>query len=247
MDFSLLAVVWSSCCCRRSAPSARSRRAVRHAGCSSGRCRRCTRPSSPSWPWSSTSPTGWPGAATRRGSLFDGLLPFLLIVGPVLVLVLLEPDLGTIGVLDADRLHDVLRRRRQPVAAGRCWSRWASARRGLYRHAQQLPDGPRPGLPGSVGRPAGHRLPHGAGAAGAGHGRASWASAWARAANPARCTCRHAQNDFVFAVVGQELGFIGGVVVIGLYLLLRLPRHPHRAAPRRTRSARCSPSASPPG
>jgi cell division protein FtsW len=28
-----------------------------------------------------------------------------------------------------------------------------------------------------------------------------------------------AQNDFVFAVVAQELGFLGGVAVIGLYLL----------------------------
>src|SRR5262249_33256612 len=28
-----------------------------------------------------------------------------------------------------------------------------------------------------------------------------------------------AQNDFVFAVVGQELGLIGGAIVIGLYLL----------------------------
>ena len=29
-----------------------------------------------------------------------------------------------------------------------------------------------------------------------------------------------AQNDFVFALLGQELGFIGAMVVIGLYLVL---------------------------
>jgi cell division protein FtsW len=29
-----------------------------------------------------------------------------------------------------------------------------------------------------------------------------------------------AENDFIFAVVGQELGLIGGLVVIGLFLLL---------------------------
>ncbi len=36
---------------------------------------------------------------TRAGSLLHGLLPFLLITGPLLLLVVLEPDLGTTGVL----------------------------------------------------------------------------------------------------------------------------------------------------
>ncbi len=40
---------------------------------------------------------------TRKGgrisSLVDGMLPFLLIVGPVLLLIFLEPDLGTAGVV----------------------------------------------------------------------------------------------------------------------------------------------------
>ncbi len=29
-----------------------------------------------------------------------------------------------------------------------------------------------------------------------------------------------AENDFIFAVIGQELGYVGGVVIIGLFLLL---------------------------
>ncbi len=34
-----------------------------------------------------------------------------------------------------------------------------------------------------------------------------------------------AENDFIFAVVGQEFGYVGGLVVIGLFLLLGLARH----------------------
>ena len=56
----------------------------------------------------------------------------------------------------------------------------------------------------------------------------------------------NAQNDFVFAMLGQELGLVGGALVIGLFLLLawRGIRVGMRA---RTRSARCWPSASAPG
>jgi cell division protein FtsW len=37
---------------------------------------------------------------------------------------------------------------------------------------------------------------------------------------PGALSLPQAQNDFVFALLGQELGFIGALVVIGLYLVL---------------------------
>ena len=57
----------------------------------------------------------------------------------------------------------------------------------------------------------------------------------------------NAQNDFVFAVVAQELGLIGGLAVIGFYLLFAYRGMRSRAALRPTRSAPCWRPASPPG
>ena len=51
---------------------------------------------------------------TRIRGFWGGHLPFLFIVAPIVALVFKEPDLGTTMVIDADRVHDVLRRRRQP-------------------------------------------------------------------------------------------------------------------------------------
>ena len=44
------------------------------------RCRRSTPPSSPSWPWSSTSPTGSRSAARGSAGFWSGTVPFLMIV-----------------------------------------------------------------------------------------------------------------------------------------------------------------------
>ena len=49
--------------------------------------RRSTRPRSPSSPWSSISPTGWPSAGTRIRGFWGGTVPFLIIVAPVIALV----------------------------------------------------------------------------------------------------------------------------------------------------------------
>ena len=60
---------------------------------------------------------------TRKGgrvsSLVDGLLPFLLIVGPVLALVFLEPDLGTAGVVALTALTMLFVAGASLAAAGR--------------------------------------------------------------------------------------------------------------------------------
>ncbi len=69
----------------------------------------------------------------KRGSavrgFWTGTVPFLVIAGPVVVLVLLEPDMGTSIVLAAHGLHDVLPRGRQRAPPGRAGRR-RRARRG---------------------------------------------------------------------------------------------------------------------
>ena len=48
----------------------------------------------------------------------------------------------------------------------------------------------------------------------------------------------YAHSDFIFAVIGEELGLVGATVVVGLFVLLAHRRHPHRAArPRPLRPA----------
>ena len=84
---------------RLRARSSTSWSAARRAGSSSGRCRPSIRPSSPSSPWSSTSPTGSPSAARGIRGFWAGTVPFLVIVAPVIVLVFKEPDLGTTMVI----------------------------------------------------------------------------------------------------------------------------------------------------
>ena len=228
------------------ADPARSTTAARRAGCSLGRCRRCTRPSSPSWRWSSTSPTGSPGAASRPAACFGGMLPFLLIVGPVLAAGPLEPDLGTMGVIALTAftmffvagaslwqlalLHAGRRRRRGLHGRRAATTRWTASTRSSIR--------------GPIRR-ASATTPSRA------------CSRWARAAlfgiglgqsrQPGALHLPQAQNDFVFAVVGQELG---------LDRRRRRDRpvpasSPTAASaspwPRPIRSAPCWRSASPPG
>ena len=49
-------------------------------------------------------------------------------------------------------------------------------------------------------------------------GRHRRARVWVRAAQPGGLYLPNADNDFIFAMVGQELGLIGGLLVIGLFL-----------------------------
>ena len=127
--------------------------------------------------------------AKRGGSirgLRSGTVPFLVIVVPVVVLVLLEPDLGTSSVLaftaftmfflaGANVLHLVgLGARRRPD--------------GRADVPARLPDGPDHGLARPVGRPGRHRLPQHPGLSRARAGRAPRAPGSARAGSPAGCS-----------------------------------------------------------
>jgi cell division protein FtsW len=156
------------------------------------------------------------GSKTR--SLKEGLLPFLVILGGLIFLVFLEPDLGTTGVIALTGIVMFF------VAGGR-----------LVHFAVLVPAGAaavavavslssyqmervRAFLnPWADALGSGHQTIQGllalgmGGATGIGLGQSR---------QPGALSLPQAQNDFVFALIGQELGFIGALVVIALYLLL---------------------------
>jgi cell division protein FtsW len=153
----------------------------------------------------------------RASSFLHGLLPFLFIAGPVLLLVVLEPDLGTTGVLTltaftmffvaggsilqlallvppgvAAVAHVVANSEYQMARVQAFVNPWADPQ-GIGFHTVQgllaLGSGGLFGLGlGESRQPGAPQLPA-------------------------------ADNDFVFAVVGQEFGLVGGLVVIALYLV----------------------------
>jgi cell division protein FtsW len=155
---------------------------------------------------------------SRTASFSDGLVPFLAILGVVVALVFMEPDLGTTGVLALTGLTMFF------VAGGR-----------LRHFAVLMPVGVaavalavsmsdyqmqrvRAFLdPWADAQGIGHQTIQGllalgtGGATGIGLGQSR---------QPGGLSLPQAQNDFVYALLGQELGFIGALVVIGLYLLL---------------------------
>ena len=84
----------------------------------------------------------------RRGTkvrgFWAGTVPFLIILAPIAALVFKEPDLGTTDGHHPDRVHDVLRRRGQPVPPRGDGSRGRHGRD--RRRAARLPDGAHPDL-----------------------------------------------------------------------------------------------------
>ena len=153
-----------------------------------------------------------------------------------LALVMLEPDLGTTGVLALTALTmffvaggSLLPARRYSRRSGSPpWRSWSTSSRTRCRASKTFLD--------PWADAARHRLPDRPGPAGDGHAAACSASAWARAASPARSHLPQAQNDFVFALVGAGAGLPrrhrGDLPLPAV----RLPRHPRRA--RRARHVR---------
>jgi cell division protein FtsW len=158
---------------------------------------------------------------TRRGSrissLLGGTIPFLVILVPILALVFREPDLGTTMVLAATGFlmffvagANVVHFGTLLLAAGsaiilvglrgyqleriRAWlDPWAYSETAGFHTIQGLLA---LGLGGIFG-------------AGLGEGRMVGG-----------LYLPNAQNDFIFAVIGEEFGLIGGVVVIALFAIL---------------------------
>lgn len=154
---------------------------------------------------------------TKAGSFFHGLVPFLVITGPVLLLVVAEPDLGTTGILALTALvmffaaggsllqiaalipvglaavaYRVTTTDYQSDRVAAFLNPWADPE-GLGYHTVQGLLAMGQGGPFGIGLGQGHQ--------------------------PGALHLPQAQNDFVFALLAQELGFIGGLGVILLYLL----------------------------
>lgn len=152
------------------------------------------------------------------GSFRRGMLPFLLILGPMAVLIVAEPDLGTTGVVvlaafamffvaGGSLLQTLLL---VPIGLGGVAAvifktDYMQTRLEVYQHP--LADSAGPGYQTFRAIQA---LAQG-GLTGTGLGQSQ---------QPSGLIVPAAQNDFIFSVIGQELGFIGAVLVIGLFLLL---------------------------
>ena len=158
---------------------------------------------------------------TRKGtqikSFRRGLVAFMLIVGPPAGCCHGRARPRHHGRPRDGCGHDVLRRRRFAVQLGGNDPLGVGAL-AVVRHEQPIPAGTRESLHRPLRRPAGDRLPHRSGTARDGHGRALGIGLGGR--QPGALHVPVAQSDFVFALVAQELGLVGGIVVIACYLLL---------------------------
>jgi cell division protein FtsW len=151
------------------------------------------------------------------GSLTNGLVPFLLLIGPVLGLVLLEPDLGTMGVLTLMsfsvffvagasllQLGTIIPLGVAALAVAVTKSDYQMARIKAFLDPWADPQG------------IGFHTVQGLLALGSG---GLFGIGLGQSRQPGELHLPNAQNDFVFAVVAQEFGFIGAVALIGLYVL----------------------------
>ena len=156
--------------------------------------------------------------ASDVGSLRRGMLPFTLLVGVIAVLVMLEPDLGTTGVLVLTAFTMFY------VAGGAIWQMLLLVPVGLAGVAgmimlqpyqmvriQTFLDPFQDAAGNGFQTVQGLRALALGGVTGQGLGESR---------QPGGLRLPAAENDFIFAVVGQEFGFVGGVIVIGLFLLL---------------------------
>jgi cell division protein FtsW len=155
---------------------------------------------------------------TKTSSLFDGLLPFLLIAGPLLFLVFLEPDLGTTGVLTLTAFTMFF------VAGGSLWqlALVVPAATVALAHFVSKSDYQMDRIqaflnPWADPQGIGFHTVQGLLAIGTG---GILGIGLGESRQPGELHLPAANNDFVFAVLAQELGFIGGALVIGFYLLL---------------------------
>jgi cell division protein FtsW len=158
------------------------------------------------------------GRGRRISSVRGGTLPFLLLVLPVLLLVVREPDLGTTGVLTLTAFVMFW------VAGANLWQFLVLVPVGLAAlaviirsHAYQAGRIAAFLDPWSDPQGAGFHTVQGlfalalGGLVGTGLGESRQA---------AGLYLPNAFNDFIFAVVGEEFGLLGGAVVIGLLVIL---------------------------
>jgi cell division protein FtsW len=154
---------------------------------------------------------------TRIHSLREGTIPFLLIAGPVIALVALEPDLGTTGVITLMAFTMFF------VAGANLWHMALLLPAGVAAVAVALRSYQMDRIetfldPWRVATEEGYQTVQGilslgiGGLFGTGLGESDPHAGGIPVPNSA--------NDFIFAIVGQELGLVGGLTVIVLFLVL---------------------------
>ena len=154
----------------------------------------------------------------EMGSFRRGLLPFLVLLGLVVGLVAVEPDLGTTGVLTLTMFTMFL------VAGGSLLQVLLIIPLGVAAVIGLLVIEPYQMErittfmdPWAVAEGAGYQTVQGVyalalgGVFGTGLGASS---------QPGGLDLPNRYNDFIFASVGEELGLLGAVLVVGLFLLL---------------------------
>jgi cell division protein FtsW len=154
---------------------------------------------------------------TRVRGLVGGMLPVLVIVGPIVGLVFKEPDLGTTLVIALTALTMVF------VAGARLWQFGLLGAAGVCTailvglRGYQI-DRIRAFLdPWADPAGAGFHTVQGLLALGSG-GLVGEGLGQGRLAGGLYLP--NAWNDFIFAVIGEEFGFVGAALVVGLFLVL---------------------------
>ena len=183
----------------------------------------------------------------RRGSgireFWRGTVVFLVISAPVILLVLREPDIGTTTVLAFTPIVMFFVAGANLLHLGALGSTVRSARPPSSRRTTYALTRVRAFIdPWSDPAGSGFHTIQGLLALGLGGllGSASARAAWRRAILP------NAYNDFIFAIIGEEFGLVGAVLVILLFVVIGSRASGSRWAPR-IRSGRCWPPASRPG
>ena len=149
-------------------------------------------------------------------SLVHGLLPFLVIAGPIILLVAVEPDLGTTGVITLSAITMLF------VAGASLWQMVLMAPMGLAALVTYISNKAYQQNridvfldPWKYATGDGYQTVHAllalamGGIFGIGLGQSG---------QPGGLFVPNSDNDFIFAIVGQELGLVGAVAVVGLYL-----------------------------
>lgn len=155
---------------------------------------------------------------SSMGSLVHGTIPFLVIAGAVIALVALEPDLGTTGVITLTAFTMLF------VAGGNIWHLALLLPAGLVAVGMYIQTNDYQMQrwqtffdPWSQAADQGYQTVQGllslgmGGVLGTGLGTSQV---------PGGLHLPNADNDFVFAMVGQELGMAGALLVVGLFVVL---------------------------